>query len=41
MKQEAEEACAHWKHDKEDCVFDVLATRDVLVAEEGHIVHVE
>ena len=39
--EEAEEACAHWKDDKEDCVFDVLATRDVLVAEEGHIVHIE
>jgi len=41
MKQEAEEACAHWKYDKEDCIFDVMATRDVLVASEGHIVHVE
>ena len=41
MHKEAEKACAHWKHDMEDCIFDVMATRDVLVAEEGHIVHVE
>jgi len=41
MQQEAEEACAHWKHDKDDCIFDVIATRDILVADEGHIVHVE
>jgi len=37
FKLEAEEACAHWAHDKDDCIFDVMATRDVLVAEEGHI----
>jgi hypothetical protein len=36
---EAEKACAHWKEDMEDCIFDVIATRDILVAEEGHIVH--
>lgn len=41
VRQEAEEACAHWKHDKEDCIFDVIATQDVLVAQEGHIVHIE
>lgn len=41
MRKEAEKACAHWKKDKEDCIFDVIATRDVLVAEEGHIVHLE
>jgi len=41
MEKEAKEACAHWKEDKDDCVFDVMATRDVLVAAEGHIVHVE
>lgn len=40
FRKEAEEACAHWKEDKEDCIFDVMATQDVLVAEEGHIVHV-
>merc|ERR1711937_263112 len=33
---EAEKACAHWMEDKEDCIFDVIATRDVLVAAEGH-----
>jgi hypothetical protein len=41
LQTEAEKACAHWKEDKEDCIFDVIATRDVLVAEEGHIVHLE
>jgi len=41
MRIEAEKACAHWKEDKEDCIFDVMATRDVLVAEEGHVVHLE
>lgn len=41
FKQEAEEACAHWKQDMDECIFDVMATRDVLVAEEGHIVHIE
>jgi hypothetical protein len=39
--EEAKEACAHWKEDVEDCIFDVIATRDILVAHEGHIVHVE
>jgi hypothetical protein len=39
FEKEAEAACAHWKEDIEDCIFDVIATRDVLVAEEGHIVH--
>lgn len=37
---EAEAACEHWKEDKDDCVFDVLAVGDVLVAEEGHYAHV-
>jgi len=41
FKKEAEEACSHWKHDVDDCLFDVMATRDVLVAQEGHIVHIE
>jgi hypothetical protein len=41
FEYEAEKACAHWKEDMEDCIFDVIATRDVLVADEGHIVHVE
>lgn len=37
VKKEAEEACAHWKEDKEDCIFDVIATRDFSVATEGSI----
>lgn len=42
LRKEAEEACAHWRHeDQEDCVFDVMATRDTFVAEEGHIIHIE
>jgi hypothetical protein len=41
MEEQAEKVCAHWKEDKEDCVFDVIATRDVMVAEEGHIVNIE
>jgi hypothetical protein len=41
FQKEAEQACAHWKEDMEDCIFDVIATRDILVAEEGHIVHVQ
>jgi len=41
FRKEAEEACGHWKEDKEDCIFDVIATRDVLVASEGHLVNVE
>jgi hypothetical protein len=40
-RKEAEEACAHWEVDMEDCVFDVMATRDTLVAEEGHHHHVQ
>jgi len=41
LKKEAEEACAHWKEDKEDCIFDVMATRDVQVALEGQFVNIE
>merc|ERR1712070_1136131 len=41
FRKEAEEACGHRKEDKEDCIFDVIATRDVLVASEGHLVNVE
>jgi hypothetical protein len=33
----AEKACAHWKEDKEDCIFDAIATRDMAVAAEGSI----
>jgi len=35
--KEAEKACSHWKEDIDDCIFDVIATRDVMVAAEGHI----
>jgi hypothetical protein len=38
MKKTAEEVCAHWKEDVEDCIFDVIATRDVLIASEGSMV---
>jgi hypothetical protein len=31
----AEEACAHWGEYKDDCVFDVLATGDVGMAQAG------
>jgi len=37
MKEEAEKACAHWQDDMDDCIFDVIATRDVLVAAEGSV----
>jgi hypothetical protein len=37
MKEQAEAVCANWKEDKEDCIFDVIATRDVLVASEGSV----
>lgn len=39
MEKEAEKACAHWKEDKEDCIFDVIATRDVMVAAEGSVTY--
>jgi len=38
MEKAAEEACSHWVQDKEDCIFDVIATRDVMVALEGSVV---
>jgi hypothetical protein len=31
----AEKACAHWGKGKDDCVFDVLATGDLEMAEAG------
>jgi len=37
FEKEAEKACAHWKEDKEDCIFDVIATRDISVAAEGSV----
>merc|ERR1712176_534723 len=40
FKQEAEEACSHWEQDMDDCIFDVMATRDIMVAQEGHIVQI-
>lgn len=33
MKEAAEKACAAWKEDKEDCIFDVMATRSMDTAE--------
>jgi hypothetical protein len=41
MQKAAEKACAHWKEDKEDCIFDVIATRDVSIAAEGHIIQIQ
>ncbi|CAB9521483.1 expressed unknown protein [Seminavis robusta] len=41
MRQDAEKACAHWEEDKDDCIFDVVATRSILVAAEGYIEHVQ
>jgi hypothetical protein len=32
MKKEAEKVCAAWKEDKDDCIFDVLASRDLFGA---------
>ena len=32
MRAAAEKACASWKEDKEDCIFDVMATRNVNMA---------
>merc|ERR1712194_11323 len=40
-KREAEKACANWGEDKEECVFDVIATRDVMIAGEGRIIDAE
>ena len=36
MRIKAEEACANWKDDMEDCIFDVIATRSVVVAADGN-----
>ena len=33
-KKEAEQACAAWGDDIEDCIFDVIASRDILSAEQ-------
>jgi hypothetical protein len=32
MKEAAEKVCAAWKEDKEDCIFDVIASRDLFGA---------
>lgn len=32
MKKAAEKACASWKQDREECVFDVMVTRDITAA---------
>ena len=40
-EEEAAIACSRVDQAHRDaCIFDVMATRDVLVAQEGHIVHV-
>jgi hypothetical protein len=41
MEKEAEKACANWKEDKEDCIFDAIATRDITIASEGYLLEVE
>lgn len=33
LKQEAEKACESWKEDKDECIFDVMATRNIGSAE--------
>lgn len=33
-KAKAEEVCASWGPDKDDCIFDVIATRDIGIAQE-------
>ena len=40
MQEVAEEACASWGEDKDDCIFDVMATRDVNQAEPLRIAQV-
>ncbi len=40
FEKNAEEACSHWHDDhKDDCLFDVIATQDLSVAEEAHSSH--
>lgn len=34
MKAAAEQQCSAWKEDKEDCIFDVMAMRDLSAAED-------
>lgn len=33
MLKAAEESCAAWKENKDDCIFDVMATRSIVVSE--------
>jgi hypothetical protein len=35
MEEAAEVACAHWGEDKDDCIYDVLVTGDLGMAEAG------
>jgi hypothetical protein len=39
MLKKAEHVCQAWKEDKEDCIFDVMATRDTRNAEEAPVHH--
>lgn len=41
MKKAAEKACEAWKEDKEDCIFDVMATRDIGASEKLDIIDIE
>jgi len=35
MKKEAEKVCANWGEEKDACIFDVMATRDIKVAKDA------
>jgi hypothetical protein len=38
MEKVAEEACKNWKEDeRDDCIFDVIATRNIAVAADGDV----
>ena len=39
MKEKAEKVCEAWKEDKDDCIFDVMATRDLGGAKEDPVHH--
>jgi hypothetical protein len=34
VRKEAEKACAAWGYDTDDCIFDVIASRSILIAEQ-------
>jgi hypothetical protein len=38
MKQAAEKACAGWGDEKDECIFDVMATRDIRAADDVSLV---